>query len=304
VRYELKDGTANKFWDVVVAGKAVTTTYGRIGSPGQHTKKTFASPAAAQRAHDQLVTEKTRKGYKLVTAAAAAAAAAAPPPRPGQPAWDLTLAFEKGKTLRDGDTTYKVQLIDIAPLVLTTGKIIACDPFVASGARAFQRTVKKGTYPVTLSVAKIGGRGKDERVGCAVVWFAKGDPVKWEMAIKPGQALAKLKPGHSFGYGVDAGAGCFMDEAAFANLELVNSIAYANDGYEGWLLPTVQKTFFAEDWATAILEPKTKANIVLCSSGWGDGFYTSWWGLSKSGQPLCLLTDFDVYPRPESADDD
>jgi hypothetical protein len=38
-----------------------------------------------------------------------------------------------------------------------------------------------------------------------------------------------------------------------------------------------------------------KVNIVL---------YTSWWGLSKSGRVLCLVTDFGVYPRPEYADDD
>lgn len=295
MRYELKAGTAKKFWDIAVTGKVVTTTYGRIGASGQQTKKTFATSAVAQRAADQLIAEQGRKGYEPATAL--------PTPPKGQPRWELSLAFANGKKLVEDGTTYQVRLVEAAPLALSSGRIVACDPITAWNTQPFQRTVKKGTYPVTLSIAKITGRGKDERVGAAILQLAKGTPVAWEMALRPKQSLAKLKPGHSFGYVVDAGAGCFVDAAALANLELVNAIAYANDSGEGWLLPQVEEHLFTNHWAQAILDPKTKANIVLFLSGWGDGFYTSWWGLSKSRQPLCLLTDFGVYPQPRYADD-
>jgi hypothetical protein len=214
-------------------------------------------------------------------------------PRAATPPWDLTQALVAGKTLRDEYRTYKVSLVDAAPLVLTTGKIVACDPFTAWNPSPFARTVRKGRYPVTLSIAKIG---KDTRVGLAMVRFRKGDVAGWEMATKRGQTIAKLKPGHSYGYGVDAGAGCFADAAAFANLELIDRIERENGGDEGWLLPRVQQRFFADNWAAAVLDAKTKANVVLFASGWGDGFYTSWWGLSKRRDVVCLVTDFGVYP--------
>jgi predicted DNA-binding WGR domain protein len=62
-RYELVEGSSSKFWEIELAGKAFTTTYGRIGTDGQSTTKTFADPAAAKKEHDKLVAEKTRKGY-------------------------------------------------------------------------------------------------------------------------------------------------------------------------------------------------------------------------------------------------
>ena len=64
LRYELSEGTTNKFWEVSRVGASVSTTYGRIGTPGQTTKKTFDSAAKAEKAYDRLVKEKVTKGYK------------------------------------------------------------------------------------------------------------------------------------------------------------------------------------------------------------------------------------------------
>ncbi len=80
-RYEFVEGTSKKFWEIAVAGKAVTTKWGRLGTPGSEKTKAFASPAAAQKEHDKLVAEKTKKGYAAVggkPAKAKAAKAAAP----------------------------------------------------------------------------------------------------------------------------------------------------------------------------------------------------------------------------------
>jgi predicted DNA-binding WGR domain protein len=69
--FEYADGKSFKFWKIELQGADVVTRYGRIGSDGQETKKTFASPAAAQKEYDKLVAEKLRKGYVEKTAAAA-----------------------------------------------------------------------------------------------------------------------------------------------------------------------------------------------------------------------------------------
>jgi predicted DNA-binding WGR domain protein len=65
-RYELADGTSSKFWEIGLDGKTVTVRFGRIGTAGQTQVKAHASPEAARKAHDQLVAEKTKKGYRGV----------------------------------------------------------------------------------------------------------------------------------------------------------------------------------------------------------------------------------------------
>lgn len=101
-RYELVEGTSSKFWEIALEGASFTTRYGRIGTAGQSTTKSFASPADATREHDKIVAEKMKKGYKLV--GGESPAAAAPPPKaPAKAAaatakpggrWDLALYNE------------------------------------------------------------------------------------------------------------------------------------------------------------------------------------------------------------------
>ena len=38
----------------------------------------------------------------------------------------------------------------------------------------------------------------------------------------------------------------------------------------------------------------------MFSSGWGDGFYTSWWGLNAAGEVVELVTDFELLVEPIS----
>jgi len=62
-RYELSDGTSNKFWEIELSGASFTTTYGKLGTRGQTTLKQHKSAADAKKAHDKLVAEKVKKGY-------------------------------------------------------------------------------------------------------------------------------------------------------------------------------------------------------------------------------------------------
>ena len=73
-RYEFSEGSSNKFWDINLSGKSFTTTYGKIGSNGQTTIKSFKSDADAKKEYDKLVAEKVKKGYVLVGGAAEAGA--------------------------------------------------------------------------------------------------------------------------------------------------------------------------------------------------------------------------------------
>jgi len=72
VRYEFEQGTSSKFWEIRLDGTDVVTTYGKIGSKGKSSTKSFGSAAAAQKEHDKLVKQKTKKGYVLANASGGA----------------------------------------------------------------------------------------------------------------------------------------------------------------------------------------------------------------------------------------
>jgi hypothetical protein len=135
---------------------------------------------------------------------------------------DLGRAFRTGE--RFGDATMRV--LEVDPLVLPTGRIVACDPsyltISAAEQHAYTRSVPPGRYPVLLALLARDGFPADnpnrERVACAAVRFQETEVVRWEMALRPGWDLSTLKPGFEFGYGVDSGTGCFVDECAVKRL--------------------------------------------------------------------------------------
>lgn len=62
-RFELVGGGSNKFWEIALDGASFTTRFGRIGTAGQSSTKSFDSPEKAKKEYDKLVEEKTKKGY-------------------------------------------------------------------------------------------------------------------------------------------------------------------------------------------------------------------------------------------------
>jgi predicted DNA-binding WGR domain protein len=62
-RLENTSNGASKFWEVDVKGREAHVTYGRIGSAGKETVKTFATPAEAQAFAEKKIAEKLRGGY-------------------------------------------------------------------------------------------------------------------------------------------------------------------------------------------------------------------------------------------------
>lgn len=66
-RFEFVEGSSDKFWEIVVQGNDVITRYGKSGTNGQTTTKSFPDATAARKQADKLVAEKTGKGYVEVT---------------------------------------------------------------------------------------------------------------------------------------------------------------------------------------------------------------------------------------------
>jgi len=80
-RYEFAEGGSNKFWEINLTGKSFTTTYGKIGTDGQTTIKTFGSDAEAKKEADKITAEKVKKGYALAAGTPASGVKAAPAPK-------------------------------------------------------------------------------------------------------------------------------------------------------------------------------------------------------------------------------
>jgi predicted DNA-binding WGR domain protein len=76
-RYEFKEGTSNKFWEISLDGSSFTTKYGKVGTDGQETIKEWDDDDKAKKEYDKLIGEKTKKGYKLVGGGGSAKAAKA-----------------------------------------------------------------------------------------------------------------------------------------------------------------------------------------------------------------------------------
>jgi predicted DNA-binding WGR domain protein len=66
-RFELNDGSTDKFWEIAISGSEHTVRYGRMGTQGQSKTKAFADADTAKKAADKLTASKLKKGYREVS---------------------------------------------------------------------------------------------------------------------------------------------------------------------------------------------------------------------------------------------
>jgi hypothetical protein len=186
-------------------------------------------------------------------------------------------------TMPDGKpVTFDAYLL--GQLSLPSGQIIAADGFIMFGAKPFARTVKPGSYPVTVAVALLGN---DQRIAFAQIRFADRRVATWEMALTPGQDPFKLKADEIYCYGVDSGTGSFADPGAQALLSTRDASQLVDEATEE--MKKVDEP--TREWV--VIDTPT-GSAALFSSGWGDGGYASYFGLDKNGEPVTLVTDFQV----------
>ncbi|MER3126112.1 DUF4241 domain-containing protein [Bacillus pumilus] len=100
------------------------------------------------------------------------------------------LMFENGenKSIPEGDQLFAKQLGHIE---ITSGQIVACDPFVSEGGQPFTRKVALGKYPILLVVKQL--ESSDERVPYAMIKFTNEQAIEWELATRAGQEPKTIK---------------------------------------------------------------------------------------------------------------
>ena len=151
-----------------------------------------------------------------------------------------------------------------------------------------------------MAIACFGtGDEPDERVAFARVELSNLPALSWTMALTEGQDPATLEHDGYFGYGVDAGTGCFMEPVAG---QLLAERMDRDDEYFNVIMDEMQTTYRAtRSWLDWRPSPEHDANIICFSSGWGDGLYPSFFGFSSEGRVCSLLTDFLILTETENA---
>lgn len=220
-----------------------------------------------------------------------------------RPAANFHLAFTQGRRFRRGEKEYEMEVVQIGELYLPTGKIVASDPSDLESRieEYFEREVPPGKYPVELAIRHpfpLGEPRNFARTACMRIRFCDEPIAEWIIATTHEQNPDDLLPFQIYGYGVDAGMGSFADTAglvaAYQRYEDEGKDIF-EDFYIGQLLPAIE----AADWQNAniLIDPTTGANLIVCSSGEGDGYYGSYWGLSAAGKTVSLVTDFGLLSQ-------
>lgn len=203
--------------------------------------------------------------------------------------------------------------LTVGTVDVPSGKVIIADPlcYLAGEhimAPVLEREIPKGSYPAEVSICRHNEIGM--RMCTARLKIKDTKAVRYELAKSEEESAAfKAKDGVMHGFPVDAGMMCFIDaEGAKSYAKFLEKWHKENPGknhYDDYFqaffeesdkkLPAYQREGgdFIE-WAN----PDTGERMVQISSGFGDGFYQSFWGFDEGGE-LCELivplVDPDLY---------
>jgi hypothetical protein len=183
----------------------------------------------------------------------------------------------------------------LGKLQVPTGSIVACDGIVYNNAKPFAQKVARGEYEVSVLVSNEGTDSEpNERFAMAKLAISDKPAVRWEMAV--------VNPKEPFGYGVDAGVGSFMDEKTHQEYEAFADGLY-KENPDSNLYDDFLEDKFEEggQWANIVI-PNTSHNVIIFSSGWGDGAYDSFWGYDADDNICALVTDFQVLGIEEEVE--
>ncbi|MEW4368697.1 DUF4241 domain-containing protein [Paenibacillus kandeliae] len=197
----------------------------------------------------------------------------------------------------------------IGELRVTTGKIVADDPYSLIESTPFVQEFPTGSFPVELSIACITDPAEqrenrqtpvDERVAFARVIFSDAPVARWEGAereFSPDADPNNLYEQARWGFAVDSGTGSYLDARTYrwlAEQQELDNPELAQELMDAWESAAIETFRPSRSWLVTELD--TGDNMALFSSGFGNGVYHSYIGYAADGSCAQLVTDFNVYP--------
>ncbi|MFC0531815.1 DUF4241 domain-containing protein [Phytohabitans kaempferiae] len=174
-------------------------------------------------------------------------------------------------------------------LRLPTGRLVAAEP-LANGY-PFTQTVPPGDYPVEVVLAQYTDQGQPRgavsftEVAAARVVVRPEPAHTWRLALHDGQDAADLAEGEIFGYPVDGGTG------SFGSVEVFQALVDDDEARDDLI---ADASFDRDEPSVTYTHEETGTNLVMFTSGGGDGVYPTWVGYTAGGEVTCFLTDFGV----------
>lgn len=188
----------------------------------------------------------------------------------------------------------------LGKLVLPSGFVVACDPLLGlHDALPFSKRMAPGEYPVSMVLA---GRRNRRRNALIRLMFSDERAIQWELAAVPGQSG---EPGTGaaqyYGFTAEAGIGCLCD--AYSQKHYNRYLeSFFRDHPDSNIYDTLfEEAFGRRDHIDAegcsfnfYLPSHPRLNVIMFNTGYGDGIYPAYWGLSKDGEVCSLVIDFMV----------
>ncbi len=116
---------------------------------------------------------------------------------PNHPYWK---ALASGEHLTVNDRPFALSVVECGPLVLPSGRLVACDPFSMTQRGNPEVRVPAGEYPVRVTIADVSEAGDGSHLREAYASLILGREPEVERRILaltfPGEAAPDLEPGH------------------------------------------------------------------------------------------------------------
>lgn len=200
-------------------------------------------------------------------------------------------AFGAGARASADGKSVEFSTVAIGDLDIPSGRMVVCDPFACEPGIPFTKRVPTGRFPVQLAVTRTPSG--EQRVAYARILFSDRPAVRWEMALPPGESLDGSQTNYAFGFPVESGAGSFMDAA----VQGPYLAATADRTIRQQLVAALNERRASSGvaWLVRSFGPGT---IAMFSSGFGDGYYISYFGLDGTDRIVSLTADLGVIARP------
>ncbi|CUX55466.1 hypothetical protein BN3590_02148 [Clostridium sp. C105KSO15] len=203
----------------------------------------------------------------------------------------------------------KYPLVKVGDVTVTSGRLEIGDPLCYMNSPyscTLEQLIEPGRYPVYLSVMEHAVFGP--KYLTAKLEISKEPPVRYEMAMPKGYSIEdKDKPGVLALFGVDTGMACICDKETSVTFDAF---------LKNWRKKNPEKNHYDDYFADLMRDfaekhpdyqrqngdyfefkvPQTEDNLIMFTSAFGDGAYSSYWGYNEAGKILCLVIPF-IHPE-------
>lgn len=200
-----------------------------------------------------------------------------PPQAPSDVATDLHHLFDPGRLVQLYGEWVATQIVHVGVVTTRSGVLLVRDVGHASMWRVpLSRRVSPGSYPVEVA------RASDRNVALRLL-LSDDEVVEWR--------TAERADGTGHFVAVDYGNVAVLDLGSLLECDTRTVERVVSDVFDGLVEDGAVLASFGEMPGSPV--------VAAASSGWGDGEYPAYWGLSQSGDPVVLVVDFQLVADPE-----